>query len=454
METGLERRDRLGAQAVTAPGWRFQLARQGYNLLIHLLIPLALLHFLWRSRREPGYRRHLGERFAAGPWPEAGPDLWIHAVSLGEMRVAGTLVQALGRARPGLRIQLTTVTPAGRAEAERLRSAGFPVRVRYLPLDSPPLVRRFIRRLRARALILIETELWPNLLWQGRQAGLPMALVNARLSPRLRDTYRRFQVLYAPLLASLECVAAQGADDTRHFRDLGARRVEITGNLKFDLATTVARTGLTRGDFRADRLWLAGSTHPGEETILLDTHRRLRAAHPGTSIQLLLAPRHPTRAPEILAEANAAGFTAVARSRIDHPGTAADVVVLDTLGELAALYALADAAFVGGSLVDHGGQNPLEPVAAGCPTIIGPDSRNFADVVRQLEDAGAIERAANADALFEALDRILRDPDHGRAMAQRARAALQANSGATEATLRLLEPLLAARSPRRSSDSV
>jgi 3-deoxy-D-manno-octulosonic-acid transferase len=445
MQTGPGRRDRPGTQAVTGPGWRFQLARQGYNLLIHLLIPLALLHFLWRSRREPGYRRHLSERFAGGPSPEAGPDLWIHAVSLGEMRVAGTLVQALARDRPDLRMQLTTVTPAGRAEAERLRAAGLPVGVRYLPLDSPPLLRRFIRRLRPRALILIETELWPNLLWQGRQAGLPMALVNARLSPRLRDTYRRLRVLYGPLLASLDWVAAQGADDARHLRDLGARRVEITGNLKFDLAATTARTNLTRGHFSANRLWLAGSTHPGEEPILLETLRRLRAAHPGTTIQLLLAPRHPSRAPEILAEAGAAGFTAVARSRIEDPGTAADVVVLDTLGELAALYALADAAFVGGSLVAHGGQNPLEPVAAGCPVIIGPDSRNFADVVRQLDDAGAIKRAVDADALFRALDRIFRDPDHGSMMAQRARTTLQANSGATARTLRLLESFLPAR---------
>jgi 3-deoxy-D-manno-octulosonic-acid transferase len=298
--------------------WRYDLARLGYNLLIHVLIPVAILHFLWRSRREPGYRRHLGERLALGAAPAYRPDLWVHAVSLGEMRVAATLVRALAAGDPALRVLLTTGTPAGRAEAERMRAAGLSVEIRYLPLDAPALLRRFIRRSRPRGLVLVETELWPNLLRQSRLAGLWTVLVNARLSPRLRTTYRRLRLLYAPLLAGLEWVAAQGAGDADHFRALGARRVEITGNLKFDLPEQAAAPALGRDRFACEhRLWLAGSTHPGEEALLLDVHRQLQASLSDGHIQLLLAPRHPARAPEVMALAREAGFSVVARSSID-----------------------------------------------------------------------------------------------------------------------------------------
>ncbi|TVP90126.1 MAG: 3-deoxy-D-manno-octulosonic acid transferase [Thioalkalivibrio sp.] len=422
--------------------WRPALARLGYNLAIHLLIPVAILHFLWRSRREAGYRRHLGERLASGAPPSRRPDLWIHAVSLGEMRVAGTLVRALAAARPTLNVLLTTVTPAGRAEAERMRVAGLPVEVRYLPLDSPALMRRFIRRARPRALVLIETELWPNLIRQARLAGLPAVLVNARLGPALRATYRRFRLLYGPLLRTLTWVAAQGPGDAREFRHLGAARVEVTGNLKFDLPAAPPEPGLDRGRFAAAQLWLAGSTHPGEEALALDVHRRLQAARGGTGIQLLLAPRHPARSSEVIALARSAGFSVIARSAIDSAGTSADVIVLDTLGELASLYALADAAFVGGSLAALGGQNPLEPIAAGCPVVIGPDTRNFADMVARLRDAGALLQVADADGLLRALERLLGDPAAGRVQAARAREVIGANRGATAHTLQLLEALL------------
>lgn len=427
---------------MTDPTGRFRLARMAYNVLIHALVPLAVLHFLWRSRREPGYRRHLGERIGLGSAPGGGRDLWVHAVSLGEMRVAGILLRALTAGRPDLRVLLTTVTPAGRAEAERIR-AGVPVDIRYLPLDSPWALRPFIRRWQPRVLILIETELWPNLLWEAHAAGLSTVLVNARLSPRLRATYRRFAALYTPLLARLEWVAAQSPDDARHLRELGAQRVEVTGNLKFDLPTPPP-PALTRDRFSGHQLWVAGSTHPGEEPVLLDVHRRLQAASRGTRVQLLIAPRHPARAPELLALAAAAGFTTILRSALRDGPTTADVVVLDTLGELAALYALGDAAFVGGSLVDHGGQNPLEPIAAGCPVVIGPDSRNFGDMVRQLRAFGAILQVSDPDTLFEALHRLLGDGRTRQALVERARETMRQNGGATGHTLRLLGALLPA----------
>jgi 3-deoxy-D-manno-octulosonic-acid transferase len=422
--------------------WSCRSARLAYNLLIHALIPVALLHFLWRSRREPGYRRHLGERIGAGPDPEPGPDLWVHAASLGEMRVASILLNALCRNQPSLRIQLTTLTPAGRAEGERMQAAGLPVTVRYLPLDSPPLLRRWFRRLEPRVLVLIETELWPNLLWRAHRAGVPAVLVNARLSPRLRGTYRRLRALYGPLLAGFEWVAAQAAEDAEHLRSLGARKVEVTGNLKFDLPSSHNEIALARGHFAGRWLWVAGSTHPGEEEQLLGVHRRLRDAHPEIRIQLLLAPRHPRRAPEILDQVERAGLSALLRSRLSTSGSNDDVIVLDTLGELAGLYALADAAFVGGSLVDHGGQNPLEPIAADCPVIVGPDSRNFADMVRQLVLDRAIVQVADAEGLRRTLEDLLRMPEHGAAMVRQAQRTLGANRGATARTLELLRPLL------------
>ncbi len=425
--------------------WRFRSARLAYNLLIHALIPIALLHFLWRSGREPGYRRHLDERLGAGPDPDPGPDLWIHAASLGEMRVAGILLDALCRKHPSLRIQLTTLTPAGRAEAERMRAAGLPVAVRYLPLDSPALLRHFIRRLKPGILVLIETELWPNLLWRIHRAGIPAVLVNGRLSPRLRNTYRRLQALYAPLLATLEWAAAQTPEDAEHLHSIGARKVAVTGNLKFDLPSGRNESALARAHFSGRWLWVAGSTHPGEEEQLLDVHRRLRDAHPEIRIQLLLAPRHPSRAPEILDQVGRAGLSAVLRSRLSASGSSEDVIVLDTLGELAGLYALADAAFVGGSLVDHGGQNPLEPIAADCPVIVGPDSRNFADMVRRLVADGAIVQIADAEGLRDVLEDLLLTPGHGAAMVHQAQRTIAANRGATARTLELLRPLL--RSP-------
>jgi 3-deoxy-D-manno-octulosonic-acid transferase len=423
---------------------RFHFARAGYNLLLHVLIPWILLHFVWRSRREPGYRRHLLER-VTGKHPVASPcDLWIHAVSLGEMRVAGQLIRALLADNGNPRIQLTTTTPAGRAEAERMQKAGLPVTVRYLPLDLPWALRRLFRVLQPRSLVLVETELWPNLLRASARAAVPVIVVNARLGPGLRARYRRFRVLYGPLLAGLTAVAAQSESDAAAFRDLGATKVSVTGNLKFDVAPP--RPGeLQRKAFAGDWLWLAGSTHPGEETTLFETHRALARRHPARRLQLLVAPRHPARTPEILAQARAAGLAAIPRSKMAFGGVAADVIVLDTLGELAGLYALADAAFVGGSLVDHGGQNPLEPVAAGCPVLTGPDMRNFAHVVALFSAARAILPVQDAAGLLEALDHWVRNPQAGADMAARAAKVLDTNRGATRRTLKMLEPWLYGR---------
>lgn len=322
-----------------------------------------------------------------------------------------------------------------------MRNDGFPVAVRYLPLDSPWILRRFIRILRPGALILVETELWPNLLHECRRAALPCVLVNARLSPRLRKTYRRFRALYGPLLAGLEWVGAQGPDDARHLAGLGARKVEVTGNLKYDQAPIRTTTDLTRAFFPPGLLWLAGSTHPGEEAHLLRVLGDLRKRRAPENIQLLLAPRHPARTPDVLREARAQGFTARERSRITAPGATDSVIVLDTLGELAALYALADVAFIGGSLVAHGGQNPLEAVATGCPVVTGPDTRNFADMVKELVQAGAMIQVADVSELRTVMEQLLDDPERGRSMSRLALATVKANRGATERTLALLEPL-------------
>jgi len=420
---------------------RFRLARAVYTLALFLTIPWILLYFVWRSRREPAYRLHLRERLALRHPASTPCDLWIHAVSLGEMRVAAQLIRALATKRANLRIQLTTTTPAGRAEAEGIHAEGIMVTVRYLPLDLPWMQQRLLRALKPRLLVLVETELWPNLIHASVRARIPVIVANARLSPRLRERYRKFRNLYEPLVAGLTAIAAQSAADAAAFRDLGAACISVTGNLKFD-TTPPEPADLGREAFAGDWLWIAGSTHPGEEAMVFETHHALCRRHPHRRLQLLVAPRHPARTPEILSRARVAGLSTVTRSAMAPHRNTADVVVLDTLGELASLYPLADAVFVGGSLVSHGGQNPLEPVAAGRPVVTGPDMRNFAEAMTLLSAARAIHSVADASGLLEALDAWIRDPQAGAGMAARATQVLATNRGATERTLEILTPWL------------
>ncbi|HEX7383586.1 MAG TPA: 3-deoxy-D-manno-octulosonic acid transferase [Burkholderiaceae bacterium] len=388
-------------------GWRERLARGGYSALLALLPPAYLLRLWRRGRLEPLYRHALGERF--GRYDARAPALrgavWIHAVSLGETRAAAALVGALRELRPDLRLLLTHGTATGREAGAALLDAtpqpdGLPHDLQvWLPFDTAAATRRFIARFRPAVGILMETELWPNLLHAAARAGVPTVLANARLSARSERRGRRLDAVMRPAVASLALVLAQTEDDARRLVERGARAVEVCGNLKFDMTPDPAL--LERG-----RAWrrvlgrpvvLAASTRDGEEAPLLAAWRaESRAPRP----LLLIVPRHPQRFDGVAALVEQAGFAVARRSAFADggPGSAAlaaDVWIGDSMGEMPLYYAAADVALLGGSFGRFGGQNLIEAAACGCPVVMGPHTWNFAEAAELALVAGAAQRVAD-----------------------------------------------------------
>jgi len=426
--------------------------RRLYTLLLYLALPWVALRMRARERGASGsgWRERLG--FGTR---RAGGGIWLHAVSVGEMQAAAVLVAAL-RARARVpELTLTCTTPTGRARAAALMPD---VPVRYAPYDLPGSLRRCLSQLRPRLLILIETELWPNLLHEAHRAGVPVLIASARVSERSARFYRRFPGLLHAALQANVWVGAQTAADAQRFATLGvtAGHRSVVGNIKFDrtLPGSVAERGAAqRVRYAAGRpVWVAGSTHPGEEPILLEAHRELRRTLPRAL--LVLAPRHPQRFDEAAAAVQAAGLRCLRRSRCapdlqaaGHDGGGPDgdgyeVLLLDTLGELVEFYAAADVAFVGGSLVPVGGHNLLEPAALGLPVLAGPQQFNSPDVARILTEHGALTTVEEAAGLATVLAHLLGDAEARAAQGGRARAAIQANRGALARVLGLVDQLL------------
>jgi 3-deoxy-D-manno-octulosonic-acid transferase len=419
-----------------------------YTLLWYAALPLLPLRLLWRGRRERGYRARMGERFgryaADAPRP-AGEVVWIHAVSLGETRAAEPLVRRLAEARPQATILLTSMTAtgreAGRALAERV--GGQQVVQAWLPYDVPYAVNAFLARFAPRAGLLMETELWPNLVHACRARRVPLHLVNARMSAKSAAGYARFGSLTRPMLGALAGVAAQTPADAERLRSLGAREVTVTGSLKFDVAVPqalVERGRALRERFGRDRpVWLAASTRDGEEALLLDALSR--GALPANAL-LVLVPRHPQRFDEVLALAKARGLACARRSDDAPVDRATRVVLGDSMGEMFAYCAAADVAFVGGSLLPLGGQNLLEPIALGVPTLVGPHTWNFADATARAIEAGAAARVADAGALVDEVGRLLGDPLRRDTMRAAAAAFMAAHRGAADRLWSWLAPRL------------
>lgn len=404
-----------------------------YNLLFTLALPVILLRLLLRSRKAPAYRTRLAERFALDLPPMTPGGIWVHAVSVGESIAAAPLVRALLEAHPGVPVTVTCMTPTG---SERIRALfGERVQHCYLPYDLPWAVRRFLDRLRPRVGIVMETELWPNLIHQCAARGIPTVLANARLSARSARGYARFAGLTRPMLQAMSWIAAQTEVEAERFRQLGARpeAVSVTGSIKFDLTLDAALPTAARAQRQAwgtigRPTWIAASTHSGEDEIILEAHRRLLESHP--QALLILVPRHPERFNTVHVLCQRWQLPTVRRSG-GQPVTAAHSVLLgDTMGELLFLYALADLAFVGGSLVPTGGHNLLEPAALGLPVVTGPHLFNFLDIAAQLRDAGALAEVRDVDGLFATLDELLRQPARQIAMAQAGKRVLHANQGA------------------------
>lgn len=377
------------------------LARAAYALLLRLATPVYLLRLWWRGRREPGYRAHLGERlgFFDGQ-PEPGR-LWLHAVSLGETRAAVPLIDALRRQHPGLKLLLTHGTATGREAGRALLREGDAQA--WLPYDTPGAVRRFLRRHRPCAGVVMETEIWPNLMAAAQAQGVTLVLANARLSERSRRKGQRLRALMHPALARFRQVLAQTEGDAVRLRASGAPAVQVLGNLKYDM--TPRPELLLRGKAWRAALGrpvvLAAVTREGEELPLPRAFAERVAGQPRPPL-LLLVPRHPQRFDEVAALMAAAGFPPARRSTwADTPDAAALQAVAwlgDTLGEMPLYYACADVALLGGSFAPLGGQNLIEAAACGCPLVMGPHTFNFADAAELSIAAGAAERVPDIEA--------------------------------------------------------
>jgi len=426
--------------------------RRLYSVVTALAVPIAFALVLLRGLRDRGYWEGLGERFGFGARLPTAGGVWVHAVSLGEVTAAAPFVRALQRHRPGAPLLLTTATPTGRARARSLFADA--VEVRYLPYDLTGALRRFFARTRPGLGVIMETELWPNLYRECARRGLPMLLGSARISERSLARYARFGRLFRGVFTANLVIGAQTAADAARFRALGAApsRVHVTGNVKFDIdidpatrATSQRLRALLAG---ADRpVWIAGSTHPGEEESVLDAHAAVTARHPDAL--LILVPRHPQRFDAVAALLARRGVAHVRRSTLAgaSPGTAAGaaahaaVLLVDTTGELLMFYGCADAAFVGGSLVPIGGHNLLEPAALGVPVLTGPSDFNAREVAALLLGEGAAHRVADAQELGATLLTWLADPALRREMGARGRRVVDENRGSVARLLALIEPM-------------
>lgn len=370
-----------------------------YNCLLILLTPFVLLRLLLKSRRNPDYRRHIGERFARQLPPAQPAPLWLHTVSVGEFLAVLPLLEALLTRHPQLNLWITCTTPTGRAQIAAFASR-HPQRIQYsyLPYDSRGNIRRFLRHVAPRGVILMETEIWFNLLRQCQQRGIPTLLINARLSAKSLRGYRFARRLLRRVLPQLH-INAQHRSDARRFRTLCRdSRISITPSLKFAAPAKPAPPlhGFLPPNPEAP-LWIAASTHEGEETIVLDSYRRLLQDIP--TLRLCIAPRHPERRGDIVKAIEAAGFRALLRSQAARLAeNRQGIAVLDTLGELGAALPCASIAFIGGSLIPRGGHNPLEAVHAGIPVCFGPSMFNFQHIVEQLR-AEAFVRQCDAPTL-------------------------------------------------------
>lgn len=411
-----------------------------YTVLFHLGLPLIALRLWLRARKAPAYAQRIGERFARGLPPMQRGGIWVHAVSVGESIAAAPMIRALLARYPQLPITITCMTPTG---SERIQSmfANEPrVQHCYLPYDFPWAAGRFLDHVQPKIGVIMETELWPNHIHQCAKRGIPTVLANARLSERSARGYGRFAGLTRPMLAEMSLIAVQTETEAQRFRDLGARPacVTVTGSIKFDLTIDpqlLERAAQQREAWQTTQrpVWIAASTHAGEDEVVLSAHRSLLAIHPDAL--LILVPRHPERFNSVFELSRQQGLNSVRRSKAEPVVSDTSVLVGDTMGELLFLYALADIAFVGGSLVPNGGHNLLEPAALDKPVLSGPHLFNFLEIAAMLRNAGALEQVSDASGLAATVQRLIEHPDQAQTMADAGLAVMKANQGALQKLL-------------------
>lgn len=413
-------------------------------LAVYLVAPLMFLFWLFRGLRNRSYLDRLGQRFGIGVPKLAGPSIWIHAVSVGEVQAAVPLVNALKSLYPSKAVVVTTVTPTG---AARVRAAfGDSVLHVYVPFETNGAITRFFDGIRPEIAIIMETEIWPNLYNECGIRGVPLVLASARISPRSVGRYKRLVPLFREALSHGIVIAAQSEADAMRFRELGAspQRTFVTGNLKFDVHLDPSLTDIgkaLRKMLGPDRpIWVAASTHAGEEDQIVAAHAAIRESLPGAL--LVMIPRHPERFDDVAKSLRDADVSHVRRTEKRPPGLETSVFLCDTMGEVPGFYAAGDVAFVGGSLVPVGGHNLLEPAVQGIPVVSGPHYFNSEDIARLLTDADACCVVADAEALGECVLRLLNAPEERARRGRNGKAVIEENRGALAQMLELIAPLL------------
>ncbi len=415
--------------------------RRLYSLLTYPAALIAFAVLLWRGLHDRAHWRNMGERFGFGRSLDGVGSIWVHAVSLGEVSAAAALVRELRRRHPQRPLVLTTATPTGRARAEALFDD---VDVRFAPYDTPDSAARFLDRIRPRYVVIMETELWPNLFRACQRRGAQLVLASARLSPRSVARYRRLGGLFRGIFSGGLVVAAQSSEDAARFLAIGADpdRTHVVGNAKFDIevdANAAVRGAALRTAWLGTRpAWVAGSTHAGEEDQVLDAHALVCDRYPAAL--LVLAPRHPNRFGGVADLIERRGMVSVRRSSGAAVPAGARVLLLDSVGELVEFYAAADVAFVGGSLVPVGGHNLLEPAALGVPVLTGPSNANGRDIAAMLLRVGASREVPDAVSLAAAVIALFADPAERRRAGEAGRAVVEANRGSVARLVELIEP--------------
>lgn len=411
-----------------------------YNTLFYLLLPILLVRLLWRSLRQKEYRYRIAERYGFYPVALEG-SIWVHAVSVGETLAAIPLIKNLQKLFPNIPLVVTTMTPTG---AARVKSAFSDSVIHlYIPYDFSGGVKRFLRAIKPKIAIIMETELWPNLLYYSHQFGVPICLVNARLSEKSAAGYQRIAGLTQEMLQKIDVIAAHGDKDADRFVKLGAneKRVHTTGNIKFDIhiPETLKQTGdKLREELGQNRfIWIAASTHEGEEEIILAAHKELVAHNP--QALLILVPRHPNRF-DAVAKLSAASFTTCRRSKNEIPDANTQVYVGDTMGELLLLYSACDVAFVGGSLISLGGHNILEAAALAKPILTGKSLYNFLEISQKFIDAAAMVTIKDSKELYAQLQ-ALQNTSQRLQVGERALAVMAENRGALNKQIDLIKQI-------------
>lgn len=414
-----------------------------YTSLLFLILPLVLLRLLWRSRRAPAYRRRWRERLGLFERAPAAGGIWIHAVSVGETQAIAPLVRRLLHEHEDLPVTITTTTPTGSDQVRRL--FGDDVFHVYMPYDLPVFLRRFLDRVQPSVLLMVETEIWPNLLHECRQRGIHSLLANARMSQRSMQRYLRFSGFAQQVFAAIDVVAAQSPDDAERFARIGVPQaaLKVTGSIKFDLempASVEEHAEVVRHGWQGRPVWIAASTHQGEEEQVLAAHQLLLRALP--QALLILVPRHPERFDKVAGQIRRSGLSFCRRSQNQLPEAADSVYLCDTMGELPVFLGASDVAFIGGSLVPIGGHNMLEAAAHGVPVCMGPHTHNFAYISELLLADGAARRVSNSQELAELMQSWLSDASVRAAAGEAGRQLVQAHKGALQRLYDALQALL------------